>query len=187
MAYGEELERVEMFKYLGRLMAMDDNDVPAVRSNIKKARGCWARISISRVLRAENTNPRVAGMFYKAVVQAILLFGSETWSLTPSARKQLEGFHVRCAWRMAKVHVPRQDPEDNTKWIYPDTKEVLKEVGLHSIEHYIKVRRDTVAAYVRDRPTYTLCMEAERRRGSSNRQFWWEQPMNLDEASDEEV
>ena len=89
-AYGEDLERVEVFKYLGRLMAMDDNDLPAVRSNIKKARSCWARIS--RVLRADNATPRVSGMFYKATVQAILLFGSETWNLTPTARKQLEGF-----------------------------------------------------------------------------------------------
>ena len=122
-AYGEELERVEMFKYLGRLMAMDDNDVPAVRSNIKKARKCWARIS--RVLRADNTNPRVAGMFYKAVVQAILLFGSETWSISPTARKQLEGFHVRAAWRMAKINKPRLDPETDT-WRYPDTEELTE-------------------------------------------------------------
>ncbi|EJK49228.1 hypothetical protein THAOC_31920 [Thalassiosira oceanica] len=33
-AYGETLERVEVFKYLGRLMAMDDNDMHAVRSDI---------------------------------------------------------------------------------------------------------------------------------------------------------
>ncbi|EJK70137.1 hypothetical protein THAOC_08530 [Thalassiosira oceanica] len=38
-AYGETLERVEAFKYLGRLMAMDDNDMHAVRHNLKKARG----------------------------------------------------------------------------------------------------------------------------------------------------
>ncbi|EJK64199.1 hypothetical protein THAOC_15091 [Thalassiosira oceanica] len=38
-AYGETLERVEVFKYLGRLMAMDDNDMHAARHNLKKARG----------------------------------------------------------------------------------------------------------------------------------------------------
>ena len=40
-AYGEELQRVEVFKYLGRLMAQDDNDMQAVRSNLRKARKCW--------------------------------------------------------------------------------------------------------------------------------------------------
>jgi len=36
-AYGKGLERVEVFKYLGRLLAYDDNDSQAVRGNLKKA------------------------------------------------------------------------------------------------------------------------------------------------------
>ncbi len=35
-AYGESLERVEVFKYLGRLLAYDDNDAQAVRGNLKR-------------------------------------------------------------------------------------------------------------------------------------------------------
>ena len=65
-AYGEPLERVEVFKYLGRLMAYDDNDAQAINTQLKKARKSWTRIS--RVLRAENASPRVCGMFYKATV-----------------------------------------------------------------------------------------------------------------------
>jgi hypothetical protein len=45
MAYRAELERVEVFKYLGRLLAYNDNDARAVRGNLKKARGVWARLS----------------------------------------------------------------------------------------------------------------------------------------------
>ena len=37
-AYGEELERVEVFKYLGRLIAFDDDDMQAIRESLKKAR-----------------------------------------------------------------------------------------------------------------------------------------------------
>ena len=44
-AYGEDLERVEVFKYLGHLMSMDDSDIQAVRSNMRKARKVWARLS----------------------------------------------------------------------------------------------------------------------------------------------
>ena len=97
-AYGVELERVEVFKYLGRLIAYDDEDTQVVRGNLKKARRVWARIS--RVLRAKNASPRVCGMFYKATVQSVLLFGSETWCLAPAALKSLEGFHVKAARRM---------------------------------------------------------------------------------------
>ena len=73
------MEQVEIFKYLGNLVAFDDKEKQAVWGNFSKARRCWARIS--RVLRAENTSARVNGMFYKATAQAVLLFGSETWVL----------------------------------------------------------------------------------------------------------
>ncbi len=84
-AYGEYLERVEAFKYLGRLLAYDDNDSQAMRLNLKKARKSWAQVS--RVLRAVNASPKVCGVFYKATVQAVLLFGSETWKLSPLSLK----------------------------------------------------------------------------------------------------
>jgi hypothetical protein len=71
MAYRGELERVEVFKYLGRLIAYDNADTQAMRLNLRKAWGCWAWIL--RVLRAENANARTCGMFYMATVQAVLL------------------------------------------------------------------------------------------------------------------
>ena len=66
-AYGEELARVEVFKYLGRLIACDNDDTQAVSSNLMKVRLVWARIS--RVLRAENASAGLCGMFNKATVR----------------------------------------------------------------------------------------------------------------------
>ncbi len=70
------MERVEVFKYLCRLLAYNDDDTWAVRGNIKKAQGIWVRLSCT--IRAENATPCVCGMFYKVTVQSILLFGSKT-------------------------------------------------------------------------------------------------------------
>ncbi|EJK68610.1 hypothetical protein THAOC_10191, partial [Thalassiosira oceanica] len=109
-AYGETLERVEVFKYLGRLMAMDGNDMHAVRHNLKKARGVWKRFSV--LFHRENLPPRVCGMFYKAVIQSVLLYGSETWSLSDSSMSRLEGFHFLAACRMARVNRPRRVQRD---------------------------------------------------------------------------
>jgi hypothetical protein len=77
MVHREALEKVEIFRYLGRMMAQDDNNVQAVRHQMRKAWGTWARVG--QVLRSKNTTPRVAAKFYKAVVQAVLLYGSKTW------------------------------------------------------------------------------------------------------------
>jgi hypothetical protein len=174
---GEVLEKVESFCYLGRILAQDDEDVRAVRSQIKKARGTWARVG--QVLQADNTPPKVSAMFYKAVVQLVLLYGSDSWNLTKTALAWLEGFHIRAAYRMAKVHKPRRGP--NHAWVYPATSEVLKECGMHTITHYNSVRRETILQYVVDRPLHVACMEGERRGGSAPQQRWWEQKMCLDD------
>jgi hypothetical protein len=176
-AYNEELERVEVFKYLGRLLAFDDNDAQAIRANLMKARKVWSRVS--RVLRAENASPRVCGMFYKATVQAVLLFGSETWNLSPSTMKCLEGFHLKAARRLTGMMPTRGD---RGTWHYPSSEDVLAAAGLHTIKHYIDVRRQTIAAFIVNRPIFDLCQRGARKRGSSPRQFWWEQTFDLEEA-----
>ncbi len=100
--HGDALERVEVFKYLGHLLAQDDNDAQAIRQQLRKARSVWAHVG--QVLCGENTGPQTAAKFYKAVVQAVLLYGSKTWNLTQLALARLEGFHVRAAYKMARKH-----------------------------------------------------------------------------------
>ncbi len=102
LVHREAIEKVEVFKYLSRMMAQDNNDVQAMRHQLRKAQGTCA--CIGQVPRSENATPRVAAKFYKAVVQAVLLYGSETWNLTKAVLARLEGFHVRAAYCMAQVH-----------------------------------------------------------------------------------
>ena len=109
---------------------------------------------ISRVLRADNATPRVTGMFYKAMVQAVLLFGSETWNLTETALKQLEGFHLKAAWRMAHKNKPRQGQDG--MWTYLVLELVLKECRLHMMAQYIKVHRNTVVQSITGRPVFNF-------------------------------
>ena len=117
-------------------MALHDDDTQAVRGNLAKARRVWAR-RISRVLRAENSSARVCGMFYKATVQSVYLFGSKTWVLSPATLQRLEGFHVKAARRMPGL-LPKKV---GGTWKFPKTKTVLAAAGLHTIEHYVQVGR----------------------------------------------
>jgi hypothetical protein len=150
----EVLERVESFRYLGRILAQDDDDVRAVRSQIKKAQGIWSRVG--QVLQKDNTPPKVSAKFYKAVVQSVLLYGIEMWN---------------------KKHKPRRGPTH--VWVYPATEDVLKECGMHSILHYIGIRQETIFWYVVDRPFHALCTTGERRRGLAPRHWWWDQKICL--------
>jgi hypothetical protein len=99
---GDVLEKVDSFRYLGKILAQDDEDVRAVQSQIWKTRATWARVG--QVLQAENTPPKVSAKFYKAVVQPVLLYGSKMWNLTKTVMARLERFHIRAACHMGKKH-----------------------------------------------------------------------------------
>ena len=162
-------------------LSQDDSDARAVRAQLVKARRVWARLG--RVLRSEKAPPRICGMFYRGVVQAVLLFGSETWALGPALLARLEGFHIRAAYRMALRHRPQRDPVG--VWTYPDSASVLNECGLQTVEVYIRRRRAAIVDWVATRPLHAACREGEPMRGSPRHLWWWEQEFALDE--DEEA
>ena len=168
-AYGKELRRVDRFKYLGRVLSYDDSDTPAIRRNLKRARVAWGRLST--VIAKESVPPPVAGMFYQAVVAAVLLYGSESWVLSAYDLRALEGFHVECARRLTGMRPSKR----GEIWVYPKSSDVLRAARLQSIRAYIAKRRQTVLRAVADRPILEECRGAERRRGIPVRLSWWEQ------------
>ena len=70
------VEGMSTFKYLGRPLDQTDDNWPAVRWNITRLGKVRERLG--EFLRREGEDPRVTEMFYRAVTQAVLLFGLET-------------------------------------------------------------------------------------------------------------
>ena len=70
---------------------------------------------ISRILGKEGATPRAKGLFYKTIVQAVLLYSCETWVLTDAMIKVLESFHHKIARRITGKMVRRVADE----WVYP--------------------------------------------------------------------
>jgi hypothetical protein len=98
-------------------------------------------------------------MFYKAVVQSVLLYGSKIWNLTQAVLALLEGFHIPATYGMARVHKPCKGLFG--KWVYPSTKDVLKECGLYPVKDYIDTHRSTIARYAVNQPIFLECKEGE--------------------------
>ena len=82
--------------------------------NLKNSRKSWAQLT--RILGREGANLRVSGMFFKAVVQAVLLFGSDTWVMTPCMEQALGSFQHRVIQQITGKH-PRSWEEG--VWDYP--------------------------------------------------------------------
>ena len=76
---------------------------PVVVGNLRKAWKKWARMS--RILEREWADARTLVTFFKDVVQAFLLFGSEIWVLTPCMGWTLGRFQHRVARRLMGKNV----------------------------------------------------------------------------------
>ena len=134
-----------------------------------------------KILARQEVPAPVAGMFYQAVVAAVLLYGSESWVLPPSALKVLEGFHVEAARRMTGMRPQRRTVG---AWVYPKSADVLAAARLRPVATYIRRRRHHIATTIEGRTLLEECRGAERRSGSSSRQMWWQQEMTLEEDDD---
>ncbi len=165
---GNVLEQVEVYKYLGQMMAQEDKDMQAIRAQLRKARATWARVG--KVLKSKNTSPHIAVRFYHAVLQAVLLYGSETWVISPTALVWLEGFHIRAVWQMAITHKPHQGPQN--EWVYPKLKDVLRECGMKTMVEYIQICRQTIVVYVATRPILQECRKGKHQRGEVPHRWW---------------
>ena len=114
----------------------------------------------------------MSGNFFKAVVQQVLLFGAETWVVSPIMERALSAFIHGAARRLAGRQ-PRRGSDG--KWFYPSLEGGMKEVGLTDLRTYINRRQNTVAQYIATRPFLDLCEGATQREGSRVTLRWWDQ------------
>jgi hypothetical protein len=92
---GVPIDNVRNCVYLRCKLSSTDEDWPYVHKNLAKSRSRWALVP--RVLIREGANSRMLDMFYKAVAQTVLIFGSESWVVTEIMLKTLEVFHRQIA------------------------------------------------------------------------------------------
>ena len=170
LAYGTPLTEVSSFRYLGQTLSSTDDNWSEVERNLRRARVKWGRMA--NILVIEVADKRMVGKFYVVVVQAVLLFGSGAWVLTPCLDKSLEGCHHQAAWRMAGMGHKRQ--WDRT-WVYPPIVVALEMVGLEEIGVYIARRQNMVAQYIAICPIMDLCLAAEKNPKMCLYRRWWEQ------------
>ena len=119
---------VEIFNYLGRMIDRSDDDWPAVDHNVIKALQVW--IWIGKMIWRKEAYPLVSEMFYWAVLQAVLLFGAETWVLLAGMSKNLEGVHMEFLRKVSGNTAKRQ--RDGT-YISAAVESVIKEAIIMSL------------------------------------------------------
>ena len=137
--------------------------------NLRKARQKWARLNW--VLSREGADARTPGHIYLAVVQSVLLYGSDTWVLTSRMKRVSGGLHHRVDLILTGQQL-RKGMDGG--WVYLPLDDAMAEAGLQEVDNYVSCRQNTVAQYIATRPIIDLCLEAKQRPGPRVKIRWWE-------------
>ena len=102
----------------------------------------------------------------------MLLFGAETWVLTPLIERALDSFMHRAAQRITGRQ-PRRGWDG--KWYYPSLVGDMKEAGFMEIRKSITNRQNMVVQYTATLPLLNLCERTTPRGGARVSRRWWDQ------------
>ena len=86
---GNELEHVTDFVYLGSWIATTERDL-----KVRKAKA-WAACHKMKKIWNSGLRKKLKIRLFVATVESILLYGSETWTLTESLKKKIDGCYTR--------------------------------------------------------------------------------------------
>ena len=168
---GITIERVREFKYLGRILTEDDNDTPCIEDRLKKARRQWN--CVAKILKQEGADAKTMAKFYIAVVQAVLLYGADSWVVKKGDMNRLRSFHLRAVRYMTGVHIRKEGEE----WSYPDHEVLLEKCGLLPINVYVERRRGTLREYLEKNRKEVIEMAegCGNHCRDPNKLLWWKQ------------
>ena len=112
--------------------------------------------------------------FYLTIVQAVLLYGADSWVVSEKDLSKRKSFHKRAIWHMIGTHIQKLN---DGEWVYTDHCKLIFKSRLFSIETYLERRRGTLWEYFNNHRK-GLVEEMERmdafRRGCT-KLLWWDQ------------
>ena len=132
---------VSEFQYLGSFLTQDCKDDRDVVNRIEAAGAAFGALRHS-VFSSPYISFQTKKIVYLALIITILLYGSESWSLTEKLLHKLRLFHRRCIRAMCRVN------RLHTRQHHIRTADLLARVGLAPLDTYIVRRQLRWAGHV---------------------------------------
>ena len=158
----EPLETYMNLPCLGRTVVSNNSEWTALYHNFQKAR-CWWRM-VEKELTRTVAIVWVRKIFYKTVVQTLLLYGRKSPVAAVAILKVLDIFHH---WVARRILGKTDCRTVNEEWEWPPVADSLEIVGIYPIEEYIQRQQATITVHITSRTIYELYTGAEKIPGSS--------------------
>ena len=101
----EEIEAVNSFTYLGSIVNKEGGTEEDVNSRLKKARNAFGMLT--KIWRSTHIRTNTKIKIFNSNVKSILLYGSESWSLTKKLESKIQVFINTCLRRILKIFYPQ--------------------------------------------------------------------------------
>ena len=135
---GTELENVEDFKYLGSWVDSTDKDI-----KIRKAQA-WQALNKMNCMWNSNMRKEIKVRFFVAAIESILLYGCESWTVTPKIECMLNGTYTKMLRKATNVKW----------WEHTINAEVYEELPL--LGNKIAARRMKLAGHCHRHPELSV-------------------------------
>ena len=94
---GAQLKEVDDFKYLGSVVADSKKDF------LTRKAQAWKACNKLHIIWQSNISRKTKLDFFRACVQSILLYGSETWAVKKDLQDRLDGIYTRLLMRAQNI------------------------------------------------------------------------------------
>ena len=136
---GDPLEHVQDFKYLGSYIADSRKDF-----NTRKGMAWTACIKLQKVW-TSGISEHLKVKFFKACVEPVLLYGSETWTLNRQFEKRLNGCYTRLLMKVRNLHWKKHPTLDRIYGNLPPIASVLAQRRARFAGHCMRAADQTIS------------------------------------------
>ena len=144
---GTVLKQVDDYKYLGSFVSSSEKD-------FKTRKGmAWSACNDLHHIWVSNISTKLKIQIFKAIVEPILLYGSETWTLSAKLEKRLDGTYTRLLMRVKNLSWKSHPTK---KQIYGDIKPVsssLKARRTQFAGHCLRATTEIISSLILWKPT----------------------------------
>ena len=173
MVGNNQLEVVSEFTYLGSIVDDKGGTGADIKARIGKARIAFS--SLNKVWKDRNISRKTKIKLFNSNVKSVLLYGSETWSLTKTLTSKLQVFINTCLRRIMKIRW-NDKVQNKILWERTGQRQMAEEIGRRKWRWIGHTLRKPASSTIR----HALQWNPQGQRGRGRPQTTWRRQVEED-------
>jgi hypothetical protein len=140
------LKQVDDYKYLGSFISSSEKD-------FKTRKGmAWSACNDLHKIWVSNLDTEIKTNIFKTLIEPILLYGSETWTLSAKLEKRLDGTYTRLLMRVKNLSWKRHPTLKQIYGSLPRVSQIVKARRVQFTGHCFRAAHETVSPFILWKP-----------------------------------